>query len=236
MFNFNKKKEDKKRNHTGAGNNLEQNRFVGGEVKSLPEVLSAEVLVDVGVAGGTPWLYEAFPNAELILVEPLNVVPTLKDVLKDRDYRLFECAAGSSPGEVEINYVKEKPSLSSILDRTKLTQTRHAAEKKKVLVRPIDDILKEAKCGGKTAGIKIDTEGYELEVLMGAVDTLKNCNFVICEASVEKRFEGSYNFTELVVFMHKQGFILTKVLNFNRDGKGIIRMADVLFQKVDKTN
>jgi hypothetical protein len=61
---------------------------------------------------------------------------------------------------------------------------------------------------------------------------LKNCSFVVCEVSVEQRFYESYSFSELIVWMYARKFGATKVLGFSVDGNGVIRMADILFEKL----
>ncbi len=196
----------------------------------LPSHLKADVVVDVGVAAGTPWLYKSFPDARLLLVEPLNVSPGLVALLKGRDYKLLECAAGAEETVVEINYNVEKPSRSSFLERTSLTATSHSYEKRNVPVRRLDSIMAAEGYGSGTIGLKIDTEGYEIEVLKGADGILDRCSFVICEASIAKRFVGSYDFSELTAYMLAKGFHITSVIQFGRDAKGTIRFADILFE------
>ena len=199
---------------------------------SLPNY-SVDCIIDVGVAGGTPWLYTHFNDKPLILVEPLNVVPELFEILKGREYEIYEYAAGSIEGETTINFDKTWPPLSSIYNRTKLTQKRGTVlERRVVPVKTIDKIISETKFVAENYGLKIDTEGFELEVLKGAKKTLKKCKFVVCEASIEKRFESSYNFSELVLYMRQQNFNLVKVLRFEVDNNGVVRMADVLFEPI----
>ncbi len=202
----------------------------GGSAGELPAHINADVIIDVGVAGGTPWLYERFPHAKLVLIEPLNVVESLSNNLQDRDYTMFECAAGSANGQIEINYDLQRPSLSSVHERTPLTARDHIIEKKIVEVRPIDDIMEEVGDGQSPVGLKIDTEGFEFEVLKGAARTLSRCTFVVCEVSIAKRFFGSYEFSELVSWMYNNGFFVSKVLHFAVDENSVIRMADMLFE------
>ncbi|MEJ6390306.1 hypothetical protein [Gymnodinialimonas ulvae] len=35
-------------------------------------VATPDLIIDVGVANGTPWLYDAFPQTEFILIDPMD--------------------------------------------------------------------------------------------------------------------------------------------------------------------
>ena len=202
-----------------------------GSAFVLPDHLTANLVIDVGVSGGTPYLYSRFPNADLILIDPLDEVASLYNLINDRKYEQYILAAGSSNGTISINFDKTRPARSSIMQRTALTKNpTHFIEEKLVEVKTLDNIVKSSDFAIKDVGLKIDTEGFEMEVLKGAGELLKKCNFVICEASIEKRFEDGYSFSDLVVFMSSKNFKLTKLLSCCEDRNGLIRFVDVLFE------
>jgi FkbM family methyltransferase len=212
---------------------IRNNTETGGNEVEFPKYNDVETIIDVGVSGGTPWLYKRFPTQGLILVEPLNVVSELGDMLKGRNYEMYECAVGASEGEIVINFDVARPSLSSVLDRTELTsRDGHRLEKRTVQMRTLDSLISETSFPTEKIGLKIDTEGFELDVLKGSVKTLPKCEFVVCEASIEKRFEESYEFSDLILFMADNGFKLKKILRFAVDINNVVRMADVLFEPV----
>lgn len=198
------------------------------DISELPEV---DVVFDIGVADGTPWLYRQRPSAELHLFDPLDPSPALQQALSGRKYTFHRCALGSSPGELAFQHNIDQPSRSSLLSRTALTATNQVYEEVVVEVRTLDGIVSAElpHLQGKRIGLKVDTEGYELEVLRGAVQTLGQCEFVICEASIAKRFNDSYRFEELVVFMADHGFTVHSLLAAEPDGSGIIRFVDIVF-------
>jgi FkbM family methyltransferase len=208
---------------------LSKRNYIDDEIK-LPADLICDLIVDVVVGDGTPWLFNHFSNQQLILIDPFNLnSEKLKLTLKNRRCELHECALGSKNKEININYDEINPLLSSIFKRTVISDQKHKLVKKKVQQKTLDEIIFAKKFLNKKIGLKIDTEGYELEILKGANKVLKNCNFIICEASIEKRFYNSYNFTELIIFMDKINFKLTKILRFAKF-KNNINCADVLFQ------
>ena len=61
-------------------------------------------------------------------------------------------------------------------------------------------------------GLKIDTEGFEDQVIRGATNFLRRTEFVIAEVSVAERFVDSYTFAEFTELMDENDFFLWDVL------------------------
>ena len=78
-------------------------------------------------------------------------------------------------------------------------------------------------------GMKVDTEGNELEVIRGASRFLLDTEFVIAEVSVAKRFEGSYLFEEFVLEMLKNGFYVFEFLTNRENVNTGTRFVDIAF-------
>ena len=77
--------------------------------------------------------------------------------------------------------------------------------------------------------IKIDTEGYELNVILGSKKTLLSTKFVIAEVRHNhESFKGVYKLHEFISEMHSNGFVLTMILT----AKPFI--ADLCFQPLDE--
>ena len=169
---------------------------------SLPERyrqrLAPATVIDVGVNRGTPELYAAFPAAHYLLVEPNREnLKDIKKILQTVNGEHEMAAAGSRSGTAVINVETSRTGLSSFLNRSDLTATGTRIERREVSVRTIDEMVASRKLEGPF-GLKIDTEGFELEVLRGAPATLKDCQFVITETSTAKRFEGGYESVDLI--------------------------------------
>lgn len=54
--------------------------------------------------------------------------------------------------------------------------------------------------------IKIDTQGTELKILMGAKNVIKNTKFIIAEAAFVHLYKEQNLFSELEIFLRKNGF------------------------------
>ena len=79
--------------------------------------------------------------------------------------------------------------------------------------------------------IKIDVEGAELEVLRGAVKTLRDTEIVICEVGVEPRHTGQAELADVLVFMRSQGFRLFDIVDMDASRNGALSYVDAVFAK-----
>lgn len=170
-----------------------------------------EVVIDVGVSKGSDFLYELFPSTKTLLIDPF---PGFDVGIREKfgskyDFEYFQCGAGAAPGKATLRVQSDNVSKSTLGSPTSV-QGQHTSEEVEVLVRTVDDIA--SAYAGKV-GLKIDTEGFEMEVLKGAKETLKRTEFVLAEVSIKNRYEGGYRFSEVVGFMKENGFEIIDVLN-----------------------
>jgi FkbM family methyltransferase len=195
------------------------------QLHKLPEI---DTLIDIGVGPmGTPDLYKRFSSAKLLLVDPLDETQLYIDEnLAQRNVRYHKCGVGKESDELIINVEKEIGS-SSILQVSDINYECEPVDKRKIKIKTLDSITKYEKDLGKV-GIKIDTEGYELNVILGATETLKSAEFVLAEVRHNhESFQGVYKLHEFIKIMHDNGFILSMILT----AKPFI--ADLCFQPID---
>ena len=194
------------------------------QIKKLPEI---DTLIDIGVGDmGTPDLYERFPDQKLILIDPL--LESKNYVLKNlshRDHDFFLTCLGKEKGEIKMN-IEEKKTRSTILKVTDLNNQGGLFEERFVEINTLDNILKDLNNLGKL-GIKIDTEGYELEVILGAKETLKTTKFVMAEVRHNhESFQGCYKLHHFMEAMRENKFQLSMIVT----AKPLI--ADLVFQPI----
>ena len=82
--------------------------------------------------------------------------------------------------------------------------------------------------------IKIDTQGYESQVLDGAFKTLKKTKGVLCELSLIPLYEGQDIWIDLILRLEKEGFELWSLergFTDRRDGRTL--QVDGVFLKKD---
>ncbi|MGI9607007.1 MAG: FkbM family methyltransferase [Acidimicrobiales bacterium] len=179
--------------------------------------LDPRTILDVGVAVGTPTLLEAFPNKRFLLIEPLDVyAESIEKILDSHNATWIRKAAGAAPGSLDFHHDVEKPAISTFHDKTPLEGSSGTVRSTAVEVDTLDNIVRESGVKGPF-GLKIDTEGHELDVLRGAAETLAETQFIVAEVSVAKRFADGYTFAELIAECAKNDFHLVDVLKIAPD-------------------
>ena len=181
------------------------------QIKNLPNI---DTLIDIGVGpDGTKDLYNNFKNANLILIDPIDQAKKYADKLsKKRNVQFFQVGLGKSDNLNKKMKIQKKLGLSSILELSEFNEIDNYTEIKNLKIQKLDTILKYKKKLGKI-GIKIDVEGYELDVILGAKETLRLTKFVIAEVRHNhESLKGVYKLHEFIYAMSKNGFTLTKIL------------------------
>jgi FkbM family methyltransferase len=188
----------------------------------------AQTIFDVGVWRGTPPLYKLFAGRRLVLIDPISELQqNVRQQSPGLAFDFIPVALGSAEGTAELK-IANNPAKSGIPERTRLT-AEEITERRKVPVTTLDRIIAGATYP-EPFGVKLDTEGYELEILRGAERTLEKTEFVITEVSVKKRFVGGYRFSEMIEFLAGRGFELLDILNLHG---GTPRFYDCLFLRHD---
>lgn len=185
-----------------------------------------DAVIDVGVRRGTPWLYEVYAGVPFVLVDPQEGGEALLEARPSR-YVFVNKAAGRA---CQTRMLNEQGAMSTFLTRAPLTHVptrkRHEAE-----IVPLDDIIDAHAPDARRIGLKLDTEGFEIEVLAGLERHVDRIDFIISEASVLNRFENQHNFSELVGAMWQKDFRFYNILN--EAGLKAPRVYDCLFLRKD---
>jgi FkbM family methyltransferase len=185
---------------------------------------AAQTVFDVGVGRGTPPLYRLFAGRKLVLIDPLpETEAQVRDRFPDLAFEFFPVALGAAEGTATLNLTRNAAKVG-IPERTALT-AEDIAGRRPVKVTTLDRIVAETAYP-EPFGLKLDTEGCELDILRGAERALGKTEFVIAELSIRTRFVGGYRFSDAVGFLGDRGFELIDILNFQ---SGIARFYDCLF-------
>ena len=83
----------------------------------------------------------------------------------------------------------------------------------------------------KPVFVKIDVQGFELEVLKGSKNLIDEFDYIYVECSFIELYEKQALADEVITFLNNYSFKLKGVYNMFYDKKGIAVQADFLFRK-----
>lgn len=187
-------------------------------------------IIDVGVASGTPELYQAFPNSYFLLIEPLKEFETdLINILKRYRGSYVLAAAGSCSGTTTFNVHDNHPNGSSLFKESMGPE----ADGHEVVITTVrmDDIIMDRDLKGPYL-IKVDAQGAELAVLEGAPLTLSEAEVVVLEVSMFEFMKGAPQFHKVASYMNHHGFAAYDIIpGWNRPLDGALGQIDMVFVK-----
>lgn len=121
------------------------------------------------------------------------------------------CALGDREGEVEINIAgnSESSSILPMLESHRSAAPYSAYQgKERVAVKTLDAVAGPYLKDARAAFLKIDTQGFEWQVLDGARNTLPQIKGVLVELSLVPLYEGQHLWRDVIDRLEAEGFAL----------------------------
>lgn len=198
--------------------------------------IDCDCILDVGGNRGQFSLISRLskPAIPIIAFEPL---PSEAEIYRRvtsgfKNIQLHQTALGETTGEAEI-HLSRRADSSSLLPigetQKKLFRGTDEIGTMKIPVKRLDDFKSEWEKYSQIL-LKIDVQGFELSVLKGAVETLKNCAFVYVECSETELYVGQALYQDVAGFLKKCSFALKSRYNETVVGGKVIQ-ADYLFAR-----
>lgn len=186
-------------------------------------------VIDVGVAYGTFALYDTFPEANHLLVEPLEEWrEALENLSHKYKAQYVIAAAGASPGKITIHVHDDLVSSSALHE---IEGSHVDGRPREVPVITLDGLCQEKGLRGPFM-LKIDVQGAELNVLDGATGILEDTEIVVLEVSLFKTMSTNPEFYDVVQYMKERGFVTYDIFNFAlRPLDGALSQVDIAFVK-----
>jgi len=207
------------------------------EHASLLRRLPFDFVVDVGANRGQFSLVcrRVRPAAKIVGFEPLPAPARIYRALfaGDPDIRLCEAALGAVPGRM-VMHVSARDDSSSLLPIAKAQTDNYPGSGEvgthEVAVTTLPDALDPAEMG-RCNLLKIDVQGFELEVLRSAEPLLPRFTWVYVECSYIPLYEGQALADEIVNYLRDRGFKLSGQFNpsYTRTDRRLLQ-ADLLFE------
>ncbi len=193
----------------------------------------ASTVLDVGASRGQFALFarQRWPRATIVCFEPIPEAATkLQEVLGD-SVALHRTALGAA-NDTRLLNLSQSDDSSSILpigrQATEFPGTG-AVGVMPVDVAPLSDYVDASSV--RPVVLKIDVQGYELEVLRGAGSNLRYVDEVLCECSFVKLYDGQPLAADVICHLREHGFRLVHVAGITTSDSGEQLQADFLFRR-----
>lgn len=194
-------------------------------------------VLDAGAHSGQFAIFalDRFPNAALHCFEPLpDARQTLSRVLADvTRVKIHGVALGSERGQAELHVAQDDDASSLLRFRRGHSEVvGPEVARVRVNVARLDQLLARASIS-RPSLLKIDVQGFELEVLRGAEDLLVEIDEILVECSFGEFYEGQALADDVVSFLREKDFRFRGVFSLRRDRSGRCLQGDFLFVRGD---
>ena len=156
----------------------------------------------------------------------------------DRNWTTVPIALGDTDGEAEINVAGNSYSSSIMEMTTAHTDVApHAAYvgKEKISISRLDTIFNDYYREEDRVFMKIDTQGFEKNVLEGAERSLEKIIGIQVEMSLVPLYKGGMLMVDMIQYLNQKGFTLFALENgFSNKRSGQVLQADGLFFKTNR--
>ena len=198
--------------------------------------INPSVIFDVGanagqfaIAATTIW-----PSARILSYEPQHAIFRLLEA-KAKEYPRIEprnMALGAKTEADALMHITNQPASSSMLP---LGEGHKQAEPgvSEVRIEHVQVSTLEDEIGKNTADgsslLKMDVQGFEQSVLIGARDKLRFFNWIVFETSCFPLYKGETTFENLSKWLRERDFSFYGPLDIHFTKEGRLRQFEVLF-------
>jgi FkbM family methyltransferase len=194
-------------------------------------------VIDVGANRGQFALFalHRFPRADIFCFEPLSeAYQKLAQVVGHKSrVSIQQCAIGATEGTLSLNVTRNDDS-SSLLEPTELqTHTfsnTNAISSVNVAVKRLDDVIDAGSLSCPFL-LKIDVQGFELEVIKGAQRLLGEDGDLLVESSFAELYANQAMADEVVATLLSQGYRLRGIFSLVHGLDGAPLQGDFLFSR-----
>jgi FkbM family methyltransferase len=207
----------------------------GVEHRFVLRNFNCDYIVDVGANRGQFALIarKVFPRAKIHSFEPLEEPAQIfkKIFGNDPNVIFYPYAIGREKTTSTIHVTKDDDSSSMLpITKTQSSLFPGATEKetRQVTILPLSQALGNTPIPPASL-LKIDVQGFELDVLQGCEDILNRFSHLYIECSFIELYEGQALAHQIIAWLEQRSFILVGVYNLYYQKNGMAVQGDFLF-------
>ncbi len=201
-----------------------------------------DVVIDVGANVGqfAEFLRANGYRGRIVSFEPIAAAfQTLaRKAAADGNWEAHPCGLGAESGAALL-HVSELSVCSSILELTSIAglhDSRLAVDHtEEISIRTLDQVA--ATLSGKIL-LKIDTQGYEKQVIEGGQQTIPRLKGILMELPIIHTYEGVWRFHKAIEYMSELGFVPAQIQPVGFHGKDNVSAVefDCLFRPLSEVD
>ena len=205
------------------------------ELKNILKDINLETIIDVGSNKGQFILLieQLFPNKIIYSFEPqAELLEKQKKFFNyKRNIFFYNFALGSAPLMKKFFITKRKDSSSffKMTEFGKQLDDYQIENEKDVQIKSLDQVLNDQEIK-KPILMKIDVQGYELEVLKGSEKMLKKIEYLLIEVSEKEIYKDQALSDEIIKFLQEKNYKILQQNTPTKIDKTDFVQKDILFQ------
>ena len=206
------------------------------ELENLVKDLHFKTVLDIGSNKGQFILLikKLYKNKIFYSFEPIReILEKQKKFFKDKRNLFFYNIGIGKKSEKKRFYITNRKDSSSFLKverKIKDNEDYRVEEERIITIKSLDKIMSKKKLLGPIL-MKIDVQGFELEVLKGSYSTLKKIKYIIIEVSNDEIYFKQPLANEIIKYLNSNNFMIIKKSSIPTNiRKSNLSQIDILFK------
>ena len=154
------------------------------------------------------------------------------------NWTVYENFGFGKINETKLINISKNSVSSSILEINKthldIEPDARTIRKEEIRLITLNDFLSQNEYKDKKIFVKIDTQGYEENILLGADKVLNQISTIMIETSISKVYDQEKDYLEMINLMKSFGFHVWSVeRGFTNKKTGQVLQLDIIFVNSD---
>ena len=206
------------------------------ELENMVKDINLETIIDIGSNKGQfiMLIEQLFPDKIVYSFEPLQEFLEIQkrffNYKKNIYYYNFALGSSSSVKEFYLTKRMDSSSFFKINPIANKNENFQIKEKRDIIIKTLDEVMFNKKLI-KPLLLKIDVQGYELEVLKGSEKLLKKVDYLLLEVAKNEMYINQSKENEIVEYLKHLNFYISIKNNWLQIKKTNFVQRDILFRK-----